>query len=260
MSSYIGEHASLYDLFYSEKDYKKESEFINELIIEHGANNTRTVLEIACGTGNHAFELEKYGYKITAIDYSKSMIEQAAIKKAKNGSGVHFSIGDMKEIKFEKASFDNVICLFDSIGYVRTNENLRRVLTGVYDVLSDNGIFIFEFWHAAAMLQSYDPVRVKRWKLGDSDILRISETSLDLKSQSCDVCYSIYQTYKDGTYSYLEETQTNRFFLLQEMNNFLENAQFKIISNLAGYNGNKNIDENTWHILTVAQKNERTTE
>jgi ubiquinone/menaquinone biosynthesis C-methylase UbiE len=257
MSSYIGEHASLYDFFYSQKDYKQESLFINGLIKEHGINNTKNLLEIACGTGNHAFELEKYGYKIKAMDYSESMIEQATIKKVKNGSGIEFAIGDMKEIKFEKGSFETVICLFDSIGYVITNENIKKVLTGVHESLSDNGIFIFEFWHAAAMLRGYDPVRVKRWKLEDSDVMRISETSIDYRAQSCNVCYSIYRTHKDGTYSYLEETQKNRFFLLQEMNGFLENAHFKIISNLAGYSGSEIIDENTWHILTVAQKLKR---
>ena len=257
MPSYVGKHASLYDLFYSNKDYEVESDFIHQLILETNGSEPSELLELACGTGNHAFCLEKKGYSILATDSSNGMIDQAKIKAKDRSSNVQFEMMDMRDIADIPRKFDVILCLFDSIGYLISNDNIKTVLKNVYDKLNDSGIFIFEFWHAAAMLRSYDPVRVKRWKLEDSEVLRISETSIDYKSQSCDVCYSIYRTYKDGTYSYLQETQTNRFFLLQEMNNFLENAHFKIISNLAGYNKSGIIDENTWHILTVAQKIKR---
>jgi SAM-dependent methyltransferase len=257
MSSYLGDHALLYDLFYSQKDYKTEAGFIDELIKQNGIYNKCRLLELACGTGNHSFELEKYGYEITATDYSKSMLEQANFKKDKYGSKVNFSFCDMTDLRQIKSSFETVICLFDSIGYVLTNDNIKRVLDGVHDKLANNGIFIFEFWHAAAMLKGYDPVRIKRWKMGNSDILRISETTIDTGSQSCSVNYSIYKTNRDGTFSFLEETQKNRFFLLQEMMLFLETCHFKIIHNFAGYSKNEIIGNDTWHIVIVAQKIEK---
>ncbi len=41
MSSYIGKHASLYDLFYSDKDYKAESDFIHQLILEANGSESK---------------------------------------------------------------------------------------------------------------------------------------------------------------------------------------------------------------------------
>lgn len=38
------------------------------------------------------------------------------------------------------------------------------------------------------------------------------------------------------------------------MINMLENCHFKIVNNFSGYNKERAIDENTWHILTVARK------
>jgi SAM-dependent methyltransferase len=254
MPSYIGKHASLYDLFYSDKDYKVESDFIHQLILETNGSESSELLELACGTGNHAFCLEKKGYSILATDNSDGMIDQAKIKAKERSSNVQFEMIDMRDIGDIPRKFDVILCLFDSIGYLITNDNIKTVFKNVYDKLNEGGIFIVEFWHAAAMLKGYDPIRIKRWKFENSEILRISETSIDIRSQSCDVRYSIYQTNKDGTYSFLEETQKNRFFLLQEMNSMLEDCHFKIVNNFAGYNKEKTINENTWHILTVAQK------
>lgn len=254
MSSYIGKHASLYDLFYSDKDYMAESDFIHQLILEANGGESKELLELACGTGNHAFCLEKKGYHILATDYSGGMIDQAKEKAKERSSKVQFEMKDMRDIGDIPRKFDVIICLFDSIGYLISNDNIKVVFKNVYDKLNEGGIFILEFWHAAAMLKGYEPVRVRRWKLGNSDILRISETSIDIRSQSCDVRYSIYQTNTDGTYCYLEETQKNRFFLLQEMNNMLDDCRLKVVHNLAGYSREGIIDENTWHILTVAQK------
>ena len=80
MISYIGRHAALYDIFYQDKNYKNESEFIHEYFCQNGHGNM--LFEVACGTGNHAFEFEKLGYIVTAIDNSPDMIQQAERKKS----------------------------------------------------------------------------------------------------------------------------------------------------------------------------------
>jgi hypothetical protein len=70
MPSYIGKHASLYDLFYSDKDYKVESDFIHQSIPETNGSEPNELLELACGAGNHVFCLEKEGYSILATNNS----------------------------------------------------------------------------------------------------------------------------------------------------------------------------------------------
>lgn len=41
--------AKFYDTFYSNKNYKKETEFIEQAL----PNNCKTILDLGCGTGNH---------------------------------------------------------------------------------------------------------------------------------------------------------------------------------------------------------------
>jgi SAM-dependent methyltransferase len=252
-SSYIGRHAELYDRFYAEKPYAAEAAFIHKCIQTHTPNACH-LLELACGTGTHSLLLEKYGYKIIATDYSPDMLARAKEKSQKANSRIEFRQQDMCRLEVPERPFDAVICLFDSIGYVSTNENIEIVLRNVNAHLVPGGLFIFEFWHAGAMIRSYDPLRIRRWQTPDGEILRISETSIDYQKQLCHVAYSIYELNGNGSYKQLQETQTNRFFLLKEMESFLTKSGLTPIKWFSGFQDDELINDETWHIVAMAKK------
>ena len=254
MTSYAGRHAELYDLFYAEKPYEAEAAFVDQCLREYSSGPTNKLLEIACGTGTHAFQLEKRGYQILATDYSLAMIERAKAKASEASSRVNFQLQDMTKLDVSGAPFDAAYCLFDAIGYVATNESLEKVFRGVHKHLRPDGLFIFEFWHAGAMLRHYDPVRIRRWETDASLILRLSETTLDYARQLSHVMYSIYELRRDGTYSSLSETQVNRYFLAQEMAAWLTATGFTAVKWFAGFSDDENISDETWHIVTVARR------
>jgi SAM-dependent methyltransferase len=252
-SSYIGHHSELYDLFYAGKPYEEEARFVHECIQQYCPPNAR-LLELACGTGTHSIFLEKYGYQIIATDYSSDMLARAQEKAKKNNSQVEFRQQDMRDLNVPEGPFDSIICLFDSIGYVGSNENINLVLNNVHRHLKPGGVFIFEFWHAGAMLKSYDPLRIRRWQTPNGEILRISETKIDYSRQSCQVDYSIYELNNDGSYVCTRESQVNRFFLVQEMELHLKSAQLIPLKWFSGFHKNEVINEETWHIVCLASR------
>jgi len=252
-SSYSGRHAELYDLFYAEKPYQDEIAFVQRCIQVHKPD-ANSLLELACGTGTHSLLLEKYGYKIIATDYSPDMLARAREKAQKVKSSVDFREQDMRTLDVPERPFDVIICLFDSIGYVATNENILQVLSGIHRHLASAGIFLFEFWHAGAMLRSYDPLRVRRFRTPAGEIERISETYVDYREQLCHVSYTINELNTDGTYQVLHETQLNRFFLMQEMSFFLQQAGLSPLKWYSGFQENEQIDADTWHIVAIARK------
>lgn len=253
MSSYLGRHAELYDLFYADKPYAEEAAFVHECLRKFGRSPTREILEIACGTGSHAFQLEKYGYHITASDYSEDMLRVARRRAIDSGSKILFVRSDMRELKVPAEDYDTVICLFDSIGYLRTNKALANALGAIRRRLRPNGIFIFEFWHAPAMLSRYSPVRVRKWTTPEGEVVRISETTLDKENQLANVDYTVYELKNDGTYSTFHETQTNRYFLIEEMRELISAADLKAVKFFAGFQESESIDDQTWHVVAVAQ-------
>jgi len=254
MSSYIGRHAELYDVFYADKPYAEEAAFVHRCLQQYSVGTTHRLLELACGTGTHALALERLGYEIVATDYSEDMLARARAKASQVSSSIDFRWQDMRTLDIADRPFDAVICLFDSIGYVETNEAIVRVLQGIHRHLRTDGLFVFEFWHAAAMLCDYDPMRVHRWYTPGGELVRISETELDCAGQLARVAYTIYELCRDGTYTSLKETQTNRYFLMQEMAGWLSSCGLMPLKWFAGFAPDENITGQTWHIVAVARK------
>src|SRR5262249_19155010 len=146
MTNYAGRYAELYDLFYADKPYADEARFVHECLQESGRRPTREILELACGTGRHAVELAKFGYQITATDRSLDMID---IARNRGGNDkVMFTVSDMQRLELPAKEYDAAVCLFDSIGYLKTDEALHDAFMKIWNRLRANGLFVFEFWHA----------------------------------------------------------------------------------------------------------------
>jgi len=253
MTNYAGRYAELYDLFYADKPYADEAQFVSDCVREFGLGSTREILELACGTGRHALELEKLGYRITATDRSPDMIEVARRRAAETGSKVLFAVSDMRNLKLPEKGYDAAVCLFDSIGYLQTDDAIRDALTEICAGLRPGGLFIFEFWHAPAMLNGYSPRRVRKFKTPNGEIIRTSETTLDRENRLANVSYIVEERNTDSTGSTLHETHTNRFFTIEEMKSLVLRANMEPLKFFAGFNKQAPITDETWHIVGVSR-------
>ena len=150
MGIYDGRHAELYDLFYGAKPYAAEAGYLHSLLQQFSPRAVRRVLDIACGTGSHAIELEKLGYDIVGSDISEDMLARAREKARAASSAVRFERQDMRSLDVASRPFDAVVCLFDAIGHVQTTSAIKQAFDAVHRHLRDNGLFVLGFWHAAA--------------------------------------------------------------------------------------------------------------
>jgi ubiquinone/menaquinone biosynthesis C-methylase UbiE len=252
--SYDSDFSNYYDLFYGQKSYDVEASFIDH-VLQYNLNRQPPeidMLELASGTGNHALCFAKLGYKILATDVSKSMLDKAR-QKLKSFSSIDFLVTNMTDIDSLEKKFSAVLCLFDSIGYLLTNDAVLKALKNVENVLAHDGIFIMEFWSAGAMLRSFDPIRERVYDFNEKKIKRISRTSLNYADQYAEVRYSVFEQFGTTSTLVTEETHRNRFFLIQEMNFMLQQAGLEVIKHYDGFSeGVPN--ENTWHVVSVCKK------
>jgi ubiquinone/menaquinone biosynthesis C-methylase UbiE len=132
--------ARYYDKIYSFKDYESEVERLLPLIHEHLHSEGDRLLDVACGTGRH-IEYLKERFAVEGLDISEELLEIARMRNPL----VPFHVGDM--LDFDLGSrFDVVTCLFGSIGYVRTLDNLTRAITCMARHLVPGGVLLIEPW------------------------------------------------------------------------------------------------------------------
>ncbi len=134
--------ADLYDQIYRQiKNYADESRRVAELLWRLHPD-ARTVLDVGCGTGEHARLLARdHGYEVDGLDLEPDFVRLA---RRKHPDGT-FVCGDMTDFDLGRR-YDAVLCLFSAIGYVKTLENVERALRRFRGHLADGGVVVVEPW------------------------------------------------------------------------------------------------------------------
>ena len=77
-------YAKYYDLLYKNKDYNKEADYISRFIKKYKPD-TKTILDLGCGTGRHDLHLSVKGFDITGVELSEDMYSAAVNLSKENG-------------------------------------------------------------------------------------------------------------------------------------------------------------------------------
>jgi 2-polyprenyl-3-methyl-5-hydroxy-6-metoxy-1,4-benzoquinol methylase len=113
--------AEFYDLIYSTfKDYVAEAAQIASLLRRLNPQ-CQAVLDVACGTGEHARLLATRGFVVDGIDLDPAFVRVA---EQKHPAGRFFE-ADMSDFHLSHR-YDAVLCLFSSIGYLQTLDRVSR--------------------------------------------------------------------------------------------------------------------------------------
>ncbi len=137
-----GKSARIYDLLYvgtGIKDYQAETADLRR-IIEGSSAGVKTLLDVACGTGAHLAELSRW-YEVQGADISPAMLAVARGRLP----GIPLHQADMRTLDLGR-SFDAVICLFSSIGYVTDPSEMRSTVTRLAAHVAPGGVLIVDGW------------------------------------------------------------------------------------------------------------------
>jgi SAM-dependent methyltransferase len=166
------ESADFYDAIYSWKDYAAEAARIAaRLRRTHPA--ARTILDVACGTGEHVRQLSALGFEVDGLDLDPGLLR---IASAKNPSA-RFVCADMSDFTLDRR-YDVVACLFSSIGYLVTLDRVIRALECFRRHLASNGVVLVEPWFAPGRLVNGRVFRSAGTHHGMS-VERISRNEID---------------------------------------------------------------------------------
>lgn len=175
-----------YDAIYRAlgKDYAVESRTIHAMIEGHRRTPGTTLLDVACGTGGHIEHLKKH-YRITGLDIDELMLE---IVRGKFPN-LRFVQGDMETFSLDER-FHAVVCLFSSIGYMRTVDRLNRAVASMAAHLEPGGVLIVEPWLTP---ETYRPGGVHAVYVDEPDlkVARVNRTEVVAGASSMEFHYLI---------------------------------------------------------------------
>jgi SAM-dependent methyltransferase len=249
-------YAKFYDLLYSEKDYQSEAKFIHSLI-ERSSLKNRTgnkLLDLACGTGKHLFELYEYGYGLSGSDIASDMIAVAqsnAKEKNKNIKFYNYSFQDSYQI-IEK--FNVVISMFSAVNYITSYQDQIKTFSNINSLLETNGLFIFDYWNGNAVVKEYSPLKVLRKKSGANEIMRISETTIDQITQEVMVKFTCLYFENNVKLTEFEETHKLHYYFFSEIKNLLLQTGFELIHLCPFMRIDESVEKFDWNISVVARK------
>jgi SAM-dependent methyltransferase len=242
-------YSEYYDLLYSEKDYIKEFDYINNIINIHipQKNKNKTILDIGCGTGKHLKLFKDTGYTVFGIDLSENMILKAQKYLSQKENLVCSSASDFR---FNE-KFDIIISLFHVMNYQIRQKELENVFTNIKAHLADDGIFIFDFWYGPAVLLDPPTVRIKRLENEKLKLVRIAEPVMYYNENIVDVKYEMILEDKDAhAIKTINESHRMRYLFLPEIKKIADDNDLLLI-NAYHWLSFLPVSEKSWYCLAI---------
>jgi len=252
--SVFGAYSRYYNLFYRDKDYAGEANYVHGLIQRH-VPGAHSILDLGCGTGRHDLLLAERGYEVTGVDLSAEMLAIANLQRAPStpsASSLLFRQGDVRSIRLNR-TFDAIVSLFHVISYQSTNEDLQRAFATARTHLNPGGVFIFDCWYGPGVLTDRPVVRIKRLEDDESAVTRIVEPVLHPNDNRVDLHYEVQVREKlSGRLEVIQETHRMRYLFRPEVEMFLREAGMTVIE-AAEWMSGRQPGFDTWGICFVAR-------
>ncbi len=244
--------ADIYDVVMEDVNYDLWADFIDAIILKHHPD-TKSVLELACGTGSLALSLDELEcYDIVATDKSPQMIEKARKKNEALRCSVDFQVMDFLDITMNQ-KFDVVFSVFDSINYMHTPNQIKKFLDEVQKVLTPKSLLIYDFTTPKNSIQAIDYLDNEEG-YADNNLRFFRKSSYDANAKTHKNEFMI-EKLADDQETVLEqfrEVHQQKIYTLQEMLDIIDQTAYNIRAKYSGFEFEE-ADERSLRITMVLQ-------
>jgi len=222
--------ASYYDAIYAArgKNYEQEVQRLLNLIQQYKRSPGNTLLDVACGTGEHLVYLQ-HAFQLEGLDLDPELLKVAHQKIP----AATFHLADMVDFDLER-QFDVVTCLFSSIGYVKTCDRLDSAIQAMHRHTRPGGVLIVEPWlgpeeyHTGSVHATY--VDQPTLKVARMNVSRIIEGNVSV----LDFHYLIATA--DGVQHFTEHHELG-LFVQEEYHSAFEHCGMLVVYDETGLEG-----------------------
>lgn len=202
------------------------------------------ILDCPAGFGRHALPLAEVGFLVTALDRSESQLAEAERRRGE-AEWPRLVRGDYRELPFPDASFDAVLTLFSSLGYLERDEDVG-VLRELRRVLRPGGALIVETIHRDGLARNTGTAR--SWD-------RLPDGSLYLEERTPDWAQGTLTTYRvivTPAGERIERPYVLRVYSAREWLELLREAAFEDVA-FGSWDGVTPITPDAWRLILRAR-------
>lgn len=225
--SIYSEFASVYDKMQYDVDYDYWIKGIIEIAKQHNLKS-KTMLELACGTGTLAIGIAKKGYILEALDLSEDMLSVAQSKAYDEGAKVRFYHQDMLTFNTKK-TYDVIFCMCDGMNYIINEEDMFKVFENIKKHLTPNGILIFD---VSSKYKLSEVIGNHTFAETFDNEAYIWENAFDSETNLLNFSLTLFKEDEFG-YQRFEESHTQRAYEIEELKKISE-PLFNLVSIIDG--------------------------
>jgi SAM-dependent methyltransferase len=138
MGDFYSRLSRYYDQMYAHIDYEGAAARLHEIIQKYKQSDGNRLLDVGCGTGTHIKHLSDR-YQAMGFDVSEEMLAVAQEKCP----DINFVQGNIISMELNQV-FDVIICLFGSITYLTTKEELQLAIKSFSKHTTPGGVVVIE--------------------------------------------------------------------------------------------------------------------
>lgn len=243
--------ARYYDIMYPQDFYENTSKSIEGIFTKHSSIAVSRILDVGCGTGSYTLIFARQ-YDVTGIDLSKEMLETANLKKKNEDSKANFIHMDMRDIRLDK-KYDVITLLYGGWGYLLKDSDVCEFLTSARNVLHNDGLLLFEFFHdpgmSAESRTTLGDHELKFWPMdgGNKLLIRHKLIKYDENNKRLRYDYYFYESVLNSGMIIKNppEVHLTRSYTIPEMKNLLLKNGFTPLYFYNGEVGGNNLQDAT---------------
>lgn len=134
------------------------------------------ILDLCGGQGRHSLELLGRGFgNCTVLDYSGALIERGKAAAAQRGMDLQFVQGDASGTGLPGRSFDHILILGNSLGYLPEPTDDVRIMKEALRLLRPGGWILVDVADGSVMRRKFNP---NAWHEIEGDIVVCREREL----------------------------------------------------------------------------------
>ncbi len=116
----------------------------------------RDVLDLCCGPGRHALQFARKGLRVTGVDRTRFLLDEARRRSAEAGLRVEWIEEDMRAFS-RPGGFDLAVSLYSSLGYFEDPADDLRVLERLRENLRPRGVLVIDGVGKEPVAKSFQP-------------------------------------------------------------------------------------------------------